>query len=136
MRKSKCLWSLVHDQNNDLGVALLVAAEFWEQGDLEISVLQQQPIPMMDRRKVAEIPKLQVGFIDFMKMCRCGEFSHFHKEIQPMLDGLLKNINEWKTHADEYDAKPKALEEEKKKEEEKMAAKKGLKQYLAFSCPA
>lgn len=25
-------------------VALLVAAEFWEQGDLEISVLQQQPI--------------------------------------------------------------------------------------------
>uniref|UniRef100_A0A8C3IA57 Phosphodiesterase n=1 Tax=Chrysemys picta bellii TaxID=8478 RepID=A0A8C3IA57_CHRPI len=47
-------------------VALLVAAEFWEQGDLEISVLQQQPIPMMDRKKAPELPKLQVGFIDFV----------------------------------------------------------------------
>lgn len=49
-----------------------------------------------------------------------------------MLDGLLNNRNEWKTRADEYDAKMKALEEEKKKEEEKMAAKKGQKKYLIF----
>uniref|UniRef100_A0A8B9N8K2 Phosphodiesterase n=1 Tax=Accipiter nisus TaxID=211598 RepID=A0A8B9N8K2_9AVES len=104
-------------------VALLVAAEFWEQGDLEISVLQQQPIPMMDRRKAAELPKLQVGFIDFVCMFVYKEFSRFHEEIQPMLDGLMNNRNEWKTRADEYDAKMKALEEEKKKEEEKMAAK-------------
>ncbi|GAB0204986.1 rod cGMP-specific 3',5'-cyclic phosphodiesterase subunit beta [Grus japonensis] len=113
-------------------VALLVAAEFWEQGDLEISVLQQQPIPMMDRRKAAELPKLQVGFIDFVCTFVYKEFSRFHEEIQPMLDGLLNNRNEWKTRADEYDAKMKALEEEKKKEEEKMAAKKGQKQYLYF----
>ncbi|XP_065512266.1 rod cGMP-specific 3',5'-cyclic phosphodiesterase subunit beta isoform X1 [Caloenas nicobarica] len=105
-------------------VALLVAAEFWEQGDLEISILQQQPIPMMDRRKAAELPKLQVGFIDFVCTFVYKEFSRFHEEIQPMLDGLLNNRNEWKTRADEYDAKMKALEEEKKKEEEKMAAKK------------
>uniref|UniRef100_A0A8B9DIS0 Phosphodiesterase n=1 Tax=Anser cygnoides TaxID=8845 RepID=A0A8B9DIS0_ANSCY len=105
-------------------VALLVAAEFWEQGDLEISVLQQQPIPMMDRRKAAELPKLQVGFIDFVCTFVYKEFSRFHEEIQPMLDGLLNNRNEWKTRADEYDAKMKALEEEKKKEEEKMAAQK------------
>ncbi|NXW38031.1 PDE6B phosphodiesterase, partial [Phaetusa simplex] len=106
-------------------VALLVAAEFWEQGDLEIQVLQQQPIPMMDRRKAAELPKLQVGFIDFVCTFVYKEFSRFHEEIQPMLDGLLNNRNEWKTRADEYDAKMKALEEEKKKEEEKMAAMKG-----------
>ncbi|XP_065596631.1 rod cGMP-specific 3',5'-cyclic phosphodiesterase subunit beta-like [Cyrtonyx montezumae] len=105
-------------------VALLVAAEFWEQGDLEISVLQQQPIPMMDRRKAAELPKLQVGFIDFVCTFVYKEFSRFHDEIQPMLDGLLNNRNEWKTRADEYDAKMKALEEEKRKEEEKMAAQK------------
>uniref|UniRef100_A0A8C9FZ63 Phosphodiesterase n=1 Tax=Pavo cristatus TaxID=9049 RepID=A0A8C9FZ63_PAVCR len=110
-------------------VALLVAAEFWEQGDLEISVLQQQPIPMMDRRKAAELPKLQVGFIDFVCTFVYKEFSRFHEEIQPMLDGLLNNRNEWKTRADEYDAKMKALEEEKKKEEEKMAAQKGQKQH-------
>ncbi|XP_061222046.1 rod cGMP-specific 3',5'-cyclic phosphodiesterase subunit beta isoform X1 [Neopsephotus bourkii] len=113
-------------------VALLVAAEFWEQGDLEISVLQQQPIPMMDRRKAAELPKLQVGFIDFVCAFVYKEFSRFHEEIQPMLDGLLNNRNEWKTRADEYDEKMKALEEEKKKEEEKMAANKGQKQYIVF----
>lgn len=49
-----------------------------------------------------------------------------------MLDGLLNNRNEWKTRADEYDAKMKALEEEKKKEEEKMAAQKGQNQYWSF----
>ncbi|NXV74010.1 PDE6B phosphodiesterase, partial [Atlantisia rogersi] len=80
--------------------------------------------PMMDRRKAAELPKLQVGFIDFVCTFVYKEFSRFHEEIQPMLDGLLNNRNEWKTRADEYDAKMKALEEEKKKEEEKMAAKK------------
>ncbi|NXY89005.1 PDE6C phosphodiesterase, partial [Alcedo cyanopectus] len=47
-------------------VALMVANEFWEQGDLERTVLQQQPIPMMDRNKGDELPKLQVGFIDFV----------------------------------------------------------------------
>ncbi|NXG39867.1 PDE6B phosphodiesterase, partial [Dromaius novaehollandiae] len=82
------------------------------------------PQPMMDRRKAAELLKLQVGFIDFVCTFVYKEFSRFHKEIQPMLDGLLNNRNEWKTRADEYDAKTKALEEEKKKEEEKMAAKK------------
>ncbi|NXS77945.1 PDE6B phosphodiesterase, partial [Erpornis zantholeuca] len=81
--------------------------------------------PMMDRRKAAELPKLQVGFIDFVCTFVYKEFSRFHEEIQPMLDGLLNNRNEWKTRADEYDAKIKALEEEKKKEEERMAAKRG-----------
>nr|XP_014435027.1 rod cGMP-specific 3',5'-cyclic phosphodiesterase subunit beta isoform X1 [Pelodiscus sinensis] len=106
-------------------VALLVAAEFWEQGDLEISVLQQQPIPMMDRKKAAELPKLQVGFIDFVCTFVYKEFSRFHEEIQPMYDGLLNNRKEWKALADEYDAKMKVLEEERKKEEEKKAAKQG-----------
>uniref|UniRef100_A0A674K2G6 Phosphodiesterase n=1 Tax=Terrapene triunguis TaxID=2587831 RepID=A0A674K2G6_9SAUR len=112
-------------------VALLVAAEFWEQGDLEISVLQQQPIPMMDRKKAPELPKLQVGFIDFVCTFVYKEFSRFHEEIQPMYERLLNNRKEWKALGDEYDAKMKVLEEEKKKEEEKMAAKQGQK-YLKF----
>ncbi|XP_072848043.2 rod cGMP-specific 3',5'-cyclic phosphodiesterase subunit beta [Pogona vitticeps] len=106
-------------------VALLVAAEFWEQGDLEISVLQQQPIPMMDRRKAAELPKLQVGFIDFVCTFVYKEFSRFHAEIQPMYERLLNNRKEWKALADLYDAKMKALEEEQKKEEEKTIDSKG-----------
>ncbi|KAM4050655.1 rod cGMP-specific 3',5'-cyclic phosphodiesterase subunit beta [Anomaloglossus baeobatrachus] len=105
-------------------VALLVAAEFWEQGDLERTVLQQQPIPMMDRNKSAELPKLQCGFIDFVCTFVYKEFSRFHEEIQPMLDGLLNNKKEWKALADEYEAKMKAIEEEKKKREEAIAAKK------------
>ncbi|XP_077332222.1 rod cGMP-specific 3',5'-cyclic phosphodiesterase subunit beta-like [Lithobates pipiens] len=105
-------------------VALLVAAEFWEQGDLERTVLQQQPIPMMDRNKSAELPKLQCGFIDFVCTFVYKEFSRFHEEIQPMLDGLLNNRKEWKALADEYEAKMKTIEEEKKKKEEELAAKK------------
>lgn len=73
----------------------MVAAEFWEQGDLERSVLDQQPIvsilhwlllegfflgclqcvtlslssalqPMMDRNCAEQLPKMQCGFIDFV----------------------------------------------------------------------
>ncbi|XP_074131008.1 rod cGMP-specific 3',5'-cyclic phosphodiesterase subunit beta isoform X2 [Sminthopsis crassicaudata] len=83
-------------------VALLVAAEFWEQGDLERTVLDQQPIPMMDRNKADELPKLQVGFIDFVCTFVYKEFSRFHEEIQPMFDRLQNNRKEWKSLADDW----------------------------------
>ncbi|XP_051784617.1 rod cGMP-specific 3',5'-cyclic phosphodiesterase subunit beta [Erpetoichthys calabaricus] len=105
-------------------VALSVAAEFWEQGDLERTVLQQNPIPMMDRNKAAELPKLQCGFIDFVCSFVYKEFSRFHEQIQPMYDGLQNNRKEWKALADEYDAKMKAIEEEKQKREMELAAAK------------
>ncbi|XP_033005154.1 cone cGMP-specific 3',5'-cyclic phosphodiesterase subunit alpha' isoform X2 [Lacerta agilis] len=107
-------------------VAIMVANEFWEQGDLERTVLQQQPIPMMDRNKGEELPKLQVGFIDFVCTFVYKEFSRFHKEITPMFDGLQNNRVEWKSRADVYEEKMKKIEEEKKKQEEE-AAKKGGK---------
>ncbi|XP_010209662.1 PREDICTED: cone cGMP-specific 3',5'-cyclic phosphodiesterase subunit alpha' isoform X2 [Tinamus guttatus] len=106
-------------------VALMVANEFWEQGDLERTVLQQQPIPMMDRNKGDELPKLQVGFIDFVCTFVYKEFSRFHKEITPMFDGLQNNRVEWKSRADEYEEKMKVIEEQKKKEEEAAAKKAG-----------
>ncbi|XP_032877450.1 rod cGMP-specific 3',5'-cyclic phosphodiesterase subunit beta-like [Amblyraja radiata] len=105
-------------------VALLVAAEFWEQGDLERSVLQQNPIPMMDRNKSDELPKLQVGFIDFVCTFVYKEFSRFHEAITPMLNGLLNNRKEWKALADEYDLKVKALTEAKNQKAEELEAKK------------
>ncbi|XP_046901113.1 rod cGMP-specific 3',5'-cyclic phosphodiesterase subunit beta [Hypomesus transpacificus] len=104
-------------------VALLVAAEFWEQGDLERTVLEQQPIPMMDRNKAADLPKLQCGFIDFVCTFVYKEFSRFHPTIQPMLDGILNNRKEWKARQEEYEAGLKVLEEEKAAREEANAKK-------------
>ncbi|KAL8187128.1 UNVERIFIED_CONTAM: Cone cGMP-specific 3',5'-cyclic phosphodiesterase subunit alpha' [Gekko kuhli] len=114
-------------------VAIMVANEFWEQGDLERTVLQQQPIPMMDRNKSDELPKLQVGFIDFVCTFVYKEFSRFHKEITPMLNGLLNNRVQWKKRADVYEQKVKALEEEKKKQEEEAAARRGI--YDIYNSP-
>ncbi|KAJ0004765.1 hypothetical protein NQD34_010979 [Periophthalmus magnuspinnatus] len=96
-------------------VALMVAAEFWEQGDLERTVLEQQPIPMMDRNHADELPKMQCGFIDFVCSFVYKEFSRFHTEITPMFDGLNNNRAEWKALADVHEAKIKAIEDEKKK---------------------
>uniref|UniRef100_A0A8C7YY23 Phosphodiesterase n=1 Tax=Oryzias sinensis TaxID=183150 RepID=A0A8C7YY23_9TELE len=104
-------------------VALSVAAEFWEQGDLERTVLEQQPIPMMDRNKAAELPKLQCGFIDFVCTFVYKEFSRFHPQIQPMLDGILNNRKEWNARKEEYEAKLKAIEEEMAAKEAAKAAK-------------
>ena len=44
--------------------ALLVAEEFFQQGDLEQQELKATPMAMMDRAKKDELPQMQVGFID------------------------------------------------------------------------
>ncbi|MEE6526170.1 hypothetical protein FKM82_026638 [Ascaphus truei] len=80
---------------------------------------------MMDRNKSDELPKLQVGFIDFVCTFVYKEFSRFHKEITPMLDGLQNNRVQWKTQADVYDEKMKVIEEQKKKQEEATVVKNG-----------
>lgn len=41
------------------------------------------------------------------------EFSRFHPQITPMLDGILNNRKEWNAKKEEYEAKLKAMEEEK-----------------------
>ncbi|KAM6977884.1 rod cGMP-specific 3',5'-cyclic phosphodiesterase subunit alpha [Aplochiton taeniatus] len=103
-------------------VALSVAAEFWEQGDLERTVLEQQPIPMMDRNKAPDLPKLQCGFIDFVCAFVYKEFSRFHVQITPMLDRLLNNRKEWNALKEEHEAKLAALETAKVEREEAVTA--------------
>lgn len=49
-----------------LQVALLVAAEFWEQGDLERTVLQQNPIVSRDGTN------LMLGTRDLLSVERCA----------------------------------------------------------------
>uniref|UniRef100_A0A6Q2YMW5 Phosphodiesterase n=1 Tax=Esox lucius TaxID=8010 RepID=A0A6Q2YMW5_ESOLU len=112
-------------------VALSVAAEFWEQGDLERTVLEQQPIPMMDRTKAADLPKMQCGFIDFVCAFVYKEFSRFHEEITPMLERLLNNRKEWNALKEEHEAKLAALEAAKVTEEEVANATIAAKQATA-----
>ncbi|KAL6480434.1 hypothetical protein MHYP_G00114670 [Metynnis hypsauchen] len=112
-------------------VALSVAAEFWEQGDLERTVLEQQPIPMMDRNKADDLPKLQCGFIDFVCSFVYKEFSRFHVEITPMLERLLNNRKEWNALKEVHEAKMAKIEEAKKAKEEAVAAATAAKQENA-----
>lgn len=49
------------------------------------------------------------------------EFARFHKEIQPMFDGLNNNRAHWNELAEVYNAKMKAIEDEKKKLEDEEA---------------
>uniref|UniRef100_A0A8B9JG88 Phosphodiesterase n=1 Tax=Astyanax mexicanus TaxID=7994 RepID=A0A8B9JG88_ASTMX len=110
-------------------VALSVAAEFWEQGDLERTVLEQQPIPMMDRNKAADLPKLHRLRLHFrlqgisQRFSILMEFSRFHPSIQPMYDGILNNRKEWKAKQEEYEAKLKEAEEAAKAKQEAAGAK-------------
>ncbi|XP_012689717.2 rod cGMP-specific 3',5'-cyclic phosphodiesterase subunit alpha [Clupea harengus] len=109
-------------------VALAVAAEFWEQGDLERTVLEQTPIPMMDRTKSADLPKMQCGFIDFVCAFVYKEFSRFHEEITPMCDRLLNNRKEWNGLKEIHEGKLAELEAEKKAKEDAVEAKKAVTQ--------
>ncbi|KAM7330160.1 hypothetical protein ACRRTK_011773 [Alexandromys fortis] len=54
------------------------------------------------------------------------EFSRFHTEITPMLTGLQKNRVEWKSLAEEYEAKVRVAEEEAGKQEEGATDEKDL----------
>lgn len=71
----------------------------------------------MDRNEKDELPKLQGGYVDFVYTFVYKDFSWFHKEITPMLNGLQNNRVEWKSLADEYDVKMKVIEEEMRKQE-------------------
>lgn len=83
----------------------------------------------------AGVPKISsstvVSAVHFndSRWCSCvlsvirQEFSRFHKEIQPMFDGLNNNRSHWNELAEVYNAKMKAIEDEKKKLEEEEAKK-------------
>jgi len=93
-------------------VAELVASEFFEQGDMERSQLQQEPIPMMDRRKKDELPKMQVGFINFVCMPLYELLPQLKEDLKPLLDGIKQNMENWQKLADENnDIEKESLDE-------------------------
>ena len=81
-------------------VAELVASEFFEQGDLERNQLSAEPIPMMDRQKHHELPKMQVGFIDFVCLPLYKLFYQINPHLKPFYDGVMQNKKNWQNEAD------------------------------------
>ncbi|KAK6185640.1 hypothetical protein SNE40_007829 [Patella caerulea] len=96
-------------------IAQLVANEFFEQGDLEKTQLGEKPMPMMDRDKKDELPKMQVGFIDAICLPVYKLFADMNPKLEPLYGGCLQN----RTHWDNMDkaAKEQAKELEKPKVE-------------------
>ncbi|XP_059177094.1 LOW QUALITY PROTEIN: cGMP-specific 3',5'-cyclic phosphodiesterase-like [Physella acuta] len=76
-------------------VAQLVTAEFFEQGDIEKSKLGEKPIPMMDRERKDELPRMQVDFIDFICTPIYELFAKVSASLSPLNDGCLSNRQHW-----------------------------------------
>ncbi|XP_046371054.1 cGMP-specific 3',5'-cyclic phosphodiesterase-like [Haliotis rufescens] len=85
--------------------AQMVASEFFEQGDMEKDVLGENPIPMMDREKQDQLPKMQVGFIDFICLPIYKLFSDFDPALAPLYDGCANNRKHWQELVDGEAAK-------------------------------
>jgi len=93
-------------------VAELVASEFFEQGDLEKFEFSATPMPMMDREKHNELPKMQVGFIDFVCMPIYKVFYHINPLLKPLYDGCVDNKRNWQNMVETYvPAKDKTLDD-------------------------
>ena len=90
--------------------ANIIYSEFFLQGDEE-KAQGQVPIPMMDRDK-AEIPKLQLGFIDFVCKELYYDLALFDKRLEFLKNGLDANRVEWNKLFEE-DEKKKTGDEKK-----------------------
>lgn len=49
----------------------------------------------MDRRKKDELPKMQVGFIDFVCMPLYKMLSDLIPDLDPLLNGVKENRHNW-----------------------------------------
>lgn len=76
-------------------VALLVADEFFYQGDLEKSDLHVEPIDMMNREKKDKLPAMQVDFIDTICSPVYVAFAKMSDRLNPLLDGCDQNRQKW-----------------------------------------
>lgn len=86
-----------------LDTVKVIFEEFYVQGDQEKDK-GQTPIPMMDRDKAHELPKLEVGFL--VGICLpCYELmSLVLPETVPMVEGAKANLKRWQEMADEQEA--------------------------------
>ena len=76
-------------------VAMLVADEFFYQGDLEKTNLQMQPIDMMNRDKKDKLPAMQVDFIDAICMPVYVSLSNLSDRLILLKEGCEQNREKW-----------------------------------------
>ncbi|KAK3593544.1 hypothetical protein CHS0354_018625 [Potamilus streckersoni] len=77
--------------------------EFYAQGDIE-KKHGYNPIPLMDRSRQDEIPKQQMGFINFIAMPLYTTLVKILPNAQPLLDGLCQNKEKWQLREQEVAA--------------------------------
>uniref|UniRef100_A0A8R1XS20 Phosphodiesterase n=1 Tax=Onchocerca volvulus TaxID=6282 RepID=A0A8R1XS20_ONCVO len=78
----------------------IIFGEFYEQGDEERKN-GQEPIAMMDREKVNELPQMQVTFMKYICVPCYELIVATIPECQQLLDRCLYNMNKWQELADE-----------------------------------
>ena len=85
-------------------VAMLVADEFFYQGDLEKTHLQLQPVDMMNREKKDRLPAMQVDFIDAICMPVYVSLAKLSDRLIPLEEGCVQNREKWTDLVNEGDA--------------------------------
>lgn len=81
-------------------VAKLVASEFFQQGDIERDELKSEPMPMMDRKKEDDLPKMQVGFIDSICLPIYKLMKQVEPNLSPLYNGVISNRENWQILAE------------------------------------
>ncbi|XP_078610526.1 putative 3',5'-cyclic phosphodiesterase pde-5 isoform X3 [Branchiostoma floridae x Branchiostoma japonicum] len=82
----------------------VIFEEFYNQGDEE-RARGQEPAPMMDRRRAHELPANQVGFISGICLPCYRILAKVIPGCEPMVEGTLKNLEQWKKLANIQKAK-------------------------------
>uniref|UniRef100_H2ZJ28 Phosphodiesterase n=1 Tax=Ciona savignyi TaxID=51511 RepID=H2ZJ28_CIOSA len=80
-------------------MAKLVTNEFYDQGDQERALFGTEPMPMMDRKKSGDLPKMQIGFIDGVCSMAYEMMADFCPGYSPLRDGMRANRQSWKEMA-------------------------------------
>ncbi|KNC50844.1 cAMP and cAMP-inhibited cGMP 3',5'-cyclic phosphodiesterase 10A [Thecamonas trahens ATCC 50062] len=80
-------WDIQHP------VTMSIFEEFFAQGDEE-KATGITPIPMMDR-EVANIPELELGFIDYVAAPTYTALADLVPELAPLVDGVSSNRQVW-----------------------------------------
>eukprot|EP00730_Choanoeca_flexa_P007704 TRINITY_DN12378_c0_g1_i13.p1 TRINITY_DN12378_c0_g1~~TRINITY_DN12378_c0_g1_i13.p1 ORF type:complete len:833 (+),score=184.71 TRINITY_DN12378_c0_g1_i13:2084-4582(+) len=83
-------------------VAEVVYAEFFEQGDAQRQ-LGTDVEPLLDRNKVEDLPKMQLGFIDFICLPVYKHLAMHDSFFQPMVDNVNQNRDQWEKLCGQYE---------------------------------